>query len=166
MKSCQDGDLLENDTKLIDNAIMDWTAVFVRLWMHDISNFTHSTGLSFGQVNLMLHLHYRGPCEISGVSEVMQMTAPGASQMVERMVQQGLVGRSEVPGDRRVRMVYLTDQGKDVVRDCIRLHESWVHNLAESLSAEDQSETSRILRQLTVNANKLASTGDPRAHTG
>src|SRR5512133_3273526 len=132
MKSCQDGEPLEIEKNSIDNAIMDWTAVFVRLWMHDINNFTRSTGLSFGQMNLMLHLHYKGPCEVNGVSEVMQMTAPGASQMVERMVQQGLVARGEVPGDRRVRMVYLTDQGKDVVRDCIRLHETWVHNLAES----------------------------------
>jgi len=156
MKSCQDGEPLEIETKSIDNAIMDWTAVFVRLWMHDINNFTRSTGLSFGQMNLMLHLHYKGPCEVNGVSEVMQMTAPGASQMVERMVQQGLLARGEVPGDRRVRMVYLTDQGKDVVRDCIRLHETWVHSLAESLSAEDQAETTRILRQLTVNANKIS----------
>jgi len=156
MKSCQDGEPLEIETKSIDNAIMDWTAVFVRLWMHDINNFTRSTGLSFGQMNLMLHLHYKGPCEVNGVSEVMQMTAPGASQMVERMVQQGLVARGEVPGDRRVRMVYLTEQGKVVVRDCIRLHETWVHDLAETLSAEDQAETTRILRQLTVNANKIS----------
>jgi MarR family transcriptional regulator for hemolysin len=147
---------LENELSLVDNAIMNWTAVFVRLWMHDINNFTRSTGLSFGQMNLMLHLHYRGPVEVSGVSEVMQMTAPGASQMVERMVQQGLVARSEVPGDRRVRLVALTDEGRKVVLESIRIHEKWVHDLASSLSTEDQAEACRILNQLTVIANIIA----------
>lgn len=146
---------MENESNAIDNAIMDWTAVFVRLWMHDINNFTRATGLSFGQMNLLLHLHYRGPCEVSGVSEVMQMTAPGASQMVERMVQQGLVTRGEVPGDRRVRQVALTDEGKNVVRGCIRLHEKWVGDLAGSLSEEDRAETTRVLNRLTVNATKI-----------
>ncbi|MEI8132650.1 MAG: MarR family winged helix-turn-helix transcriptional regulator, partial [Leptolinea sp.] len=88
MESCQDQELSEECKNELENAIMDWTAIFVRLWMHDINSFTRTTGLSFGQMNLLLHIHYRGPCEVSGVSELMQMTAPGASQMVERMVQQ------------------------------------------------------------------------------
>jgi DNA-binding MarR family transcriptional regulator len=157
--TCQEGKPLEKDLEAIDSAIMDWTAIFVRLWMHDINNFTRATNLSFGQMNLLLHLHYRGPCEVSGVSEVMQMTAPGASQMVERMVQQGLVTRGEVPGDRRVRQVSLTDEGRNVVRGCIRLHEKWVHDLASSLTGDDQAETIRVLSRLTSNANKLALSG-------
>ena len=155
MRSCQDGEPLETITNEIDDAIMDWTAVFVRLWMHDVNNYTRASGLSFGQMNLMLHLHYKGSCEVSGVSEVMQMTAPGASQMVERMVQQGLVSRSEVPGDRRVREVCLTEQGKTVVNECINLHRKWVHDLGQSLTAEDQAQAARIMRQLTVNAAKI-----------
>ncbi len=159
MKSCQDGEPLEKITNDIDNAIMDWTAVFVRLWMHDVNNYTRASGLSFGQMNLMLHLHYKGACEVSGVSEVMQMTAAGASQMVERMVQQGLVTRSEVPGDRRVRVVCLTEQGMNVVNECINLHRTWVHDLGQSLPAEDRAQAARIMRQLTENAGKLASAG-------
>ena len=159
MKSCQDGEPLETITNEVDDAIMEWIAVFVRLWMHDVNNFTRSTGLSFAQMNLMLHLHYKGSCEVSGVSEVMQMTAPGASQMVERMVQQGLVTRSEVPGDRRVRAVCLTDQGRAVVNECINLHKTWVHDLGGSISPEDQASAIRILRQLTENAGSLASGG-------
>ena len=143
----------------INQAVMDWTAIFVRLWMHDVNNFTRTSGLSFGQINLMLHLHYRGACEVTGVSEVMQMTAPGASQMVERMVQQGLVARSEIPGDRRVRMVCLTDQGNAVVDECIRLHETWVRELASSLSTGEQEETIRVLQRLTAKAGLLFTGG-------
>jgi hypothetical protein len=40
MKSCQDGGTVEMTTNEIDDAIMEWTAVFVRLWMHDVNNYT------------------------------------------------------------------------------------------------------------------------------
>jgi DNA-binding MarR family transcriptional regulator len=148
--------MVEDKTITLEKHIMDWTAIFVRLWMHDINRFTRATGLSFGQMNLMLHIHYRGPCEVSGVSELMQMTPPGASQMVERMVQQGLVSRSEIPGDRRVRLVHLTDQGNLVVQECIHAHEKWVRDLAESLTPEQQDETARALKVLIKKANLVA----------
>ncbi|WP_158423451.1 MarR family winged helix-turn-helix transcriptional regulator [Leptolinea tardivitalis] len=138
----------------IESAIMDWTAIITRLWMHDINQFTRTSGLSFGQMNLMLHIHYRGACEVSGVSDLMQMTPAGASQMVERMVQQGLVTRNEVPGDRRIRLVHLTRQGEEMVQGCIRLHEKWVHELAETLSSDEQAEAERILMRLTEIAGR------------
>jgi DNA-binding MarR family transcriptional regulator len=155
MEFCQDEPVLEKDMNSIDSAIMDWTAVFVRLWMHDINRFTRTSGLSFGQMNLMLHIHYRGACEVSGVSDLMQMTHAGASQMVERLVQQGLVTRSEVPGDRRIRLVDLTAEGDRIVQECISMHDSWVHDLAESLSPEEQAHAAGLLNLLTTKAGQL-----------
>jgi DNA-binding MarR family transcriptional regulator len=145
----------EEDIHGLENAIMDWTAIFVRLWMHDINRFTRSSGLSFGQMNLLLHIHYRGPCEVTSVSDLMQMTPPGASQMVERMVQQGLVTRCEVPGDRRVRLVHLTDQGRKLVLESINVHREWVHSLADSFTPEQQAEAVRVLQMLTSQSARL-----------
>jgi len=155
MESCQDKTVVEETINVLENAIMDWTAVFVRLWMHDINRFTRSTGLSFGQMNLLLHIHYRGACEVSAVSDLMQMTPPGASQMVERMVTQGLVTRSEVPGDRRVRLVHLTDLGRQLVLDSIHVHEKWVRDLAASLTPAQQADAASVLEMMTEQANQL-----------
>jgi DNA-binding MarR family transcriptional regulator len=149
MESCQDQTISEENVNSLDNAMMDWTTIFVRQWMHDINRFTRSTGLSFGQMNLLLHIHYRGPCEVTSVSDLMQMTPAGASQMVERMVQQGLVTRREVPGDRRVRLVHLTDQGCKLVLESINVHQEWVHSLADSFTPEQQTEAVRVLQMLT-----------------
>jgi DNA-binding MarR family transcriptional regulator len=155
MESCQVQEFVKENMVSLDAAMMDWTAILVRLWMHDINFFTRSAGLSFGQMNLLLHIHYRGPCEITTVSDLMQMTHPGASQMVERMVQQGLVIRSEIPGDRRVRLVQLTDQGCQMVEECIRTHERWIHNLVVSLTPELQTEAVGVLQMLTSQAYQL-----------
>jgi DNA-binding MarR family transcriptional regulator len=155
MKDCQEASVLENEMNSVDTAIMDWTAVFVRLWMHDINRYTRATGLSFGQMNLMLHIQYRGPCEVSEVSDLLQMTHAGASQMVERMVQQGLVTRHEVPGDRRVRLVHLTDHGKQVVQECTQVHQQWVEELSANLTPDEQKTASQVLKMLTEKAGQF-----------
>ncbi len=146
---------MDNDNTELEAAVRDWTAMFVRMWMHDTNNFTRTTGLSFGQMNLMLHIHYRGPCEVSGVSDLMQMTPAGASQMVERLVQQGLVERCEVPGDRRVRLVRLTDQGKLMVGDCIQAHDHWVKDLSASFEPDQREAITRLLTRMTETASRL-----------
>jgi DNA-binding MarR family transcriptional regulator len=155
MESCQENMMQEKEKISLTASIMDWTAVFVRLWMHDIIRFTRATGLSFGQMNLMLHIHYRGSCEVSGVSNLLGVTPAGASQMVERMVQQGLVKRSEVPGDRRVRRVDLTEEGNRMALDCIHVHEKWVAELAESLEPGQREAAVQLIDLLVENATKI-----------
>lgn len=155
MDSCQDAITPSQESVLLDEAIMEWTATFARLWMHDINRFSRNTGLTFGQMNLLLHIHYHGACEVSGVSELLQVSPPGASQMVERMVQQGLVTRREVTGDRRVRLVELTEQGQKMANECIDSHHEWVHTLAACIQPDRREETARHLRELTENASRM-----------
>lgn len=155
MDSCQDAITPPQESGLLDEAIMEWTATFARLWMHDINRFTRETGLTFGQMNLLLHIHYHGACEVSGVSELLQVSPPGASQMVERMVQQGLVKRREVSGDRRVRLVELTEQGQMMAYGCVNSHLNWIHKLAARIEPDLREETARYLRELTDKASQI-----------
>ncbi len=155
MESCQEPNTPPHMTNRLDEAIMEWTATFARLWMHDINHFSRETGLTFGQMNLILHIHYHGACEVSGVSDLLQVSPAGASQMVERMVQQGLVRRCEIPEDRRVRRVELTEQGKRMAAGCVESHLKWVRDLADSLDPDRRAETTRLLRELTEKAGKL-----------
>ena len=75
----------------LELVILDWTVMILRFSMHDLSRFTHSTGLTLGQMNVLLHLYYQGVKEVMDFAELLQVTPAGASQMVERMVHQGLV---------------------------------------------------------------------------
>jgi DNA-binding MarR family transcriptional regulator len=119
--------------------LLDWSTEFVRLSMQDINRCARSNGLSFPLMNLLMHLYYQGPREVMQFAEYMQVSPAGASQMVERLVQQDLVVRREFPGDRRVRQVNLTEHGRHVVEETLAVREQWVHSLVESLSADEQT---------------------------
>ena len=135
--------------------LLDWMALFMRRSVHDMLQFNKVSGLSLAQANILMWLHYHKPCEVTSLAEIMQVSPAAASQMVERMVQQGLVTRSEIPGDRRVRLVHLTDQGKKLVLESIQVHEEWVQQLAASLTPKQQSDSAGILKMLTDKARQM-----------
>ena len=129
-------------------AVLDWSTVFLRMSMHDFNRYARSSGFSFVQMNVLMHLYYRGPREVMAFGELLQVSPAGASQMIERLVQQGLVQRGESPDDRRVRLVHLTERGRQVVDESIRARQQWVERLLASLSAEQREAVGQALQRV------------------
>jgi len=136
-------------------AVLDWSTVFMRMSMNDFNRYSRSAGYSFVQMNVLMHLYYRGPSEVMALGDLLQVSPAGASQVVERMVQGGLVQRSESPDDRRVRLVHLTERGRQVVDESIAARQRWVERLVASLSAEERRRVWRALGILTEKAARL-----------
>lgn len=139
----------------LTQVMLDWATVFFRLTMHDFNAYVRTTGLSFIQMNALIHVFYRGPREVLDFAEFMQVTPAGASQMVERMVQQGWVRREEAPDDRRVRLVHLTEQGRELVEAGIVARERWIAELAATLTEEEREAVAAALRILTEKAARF-----------
>jgi DNA-binding MarR family transcriptional regulator len=142
-------------TSELARLVLDWSTVFVRLSMHDINRCARSHGLSFTQMNVLMHLYYQGPREVMEFAEYMQVSPAGASQMVERLVQQDLVVRVEVPGDRRVRHVHLTERGRRVVEESLALRERWVESLVGSLTADQQAVLAQVMELLNEESEHM-----------
>jgi DNA-binding MarR family transcriptional regulator len=136
-------------------AILDWTRIFMRLSMNDFLRFARGSGLSWTQMAVLMHLHYRGPCEVMACGELLQLSPAGASQLIERLVQHGLVERSETPGDRRVRLVHLTAAGQQVVDESIQAQQGWLGQVLAALTDEQRAAVGEALRMLTAQASRL-----------
>lgn len=139
----------------LTTTVLDWSTTFIRLSLHDFNHYARSVGLSLAQMMVLLHLYHQGSSEVTNFCEMMQLSPAGASQMIERMVQQGVVQRAEAPGDRRVRLVSLTEQGRQVVEASITARQAWVEELVAGLSAEEGERVTEALRTLKVHASRL-----------
>jgi DNA-binding MarR family transcriptional regulator len=123
--------------------------------MNDFLRLARGSGLSWAQMAVLMHLHYRGPREVMACGELLQLSPAGDSQMIERLVQQGLVQRSETPDDRRVRLVHLTATGRQVVDESIQAQQGWLEQLLAALTDEQRAAVSQALRMLTAQATLL-----------
>jgi DNA-binding MarR family transcriptional regulator len=83
--------------------------------IQDFMQFMHETGLSRPQINALLHIYHAGECRVSEVAALSDASPAAASQLVERLVQQGLVERTEDPANRRVKRVRLTGKSLKLI---------------------------------------------------
>jgi DNA-binding MarR family transcriptional regulator len=126
--------------------------------MRASGHFTKAHGLSMPQFSILMQLHYRGVCGMSEVSERFEITPAGASQLVDKLVQSGLIRREEDPQDRRAKSLKLTDKGKELIEQGIEERYRWVEPLVGTLTAEERSKVNEVLTLLTNAAQEAEQT--------
>jgi DNA-binding MarR family transcriptional regulator len=124
-------------------------SIFVRRSMQNYFRYVKECGLSMSQVSALFFLYRKGSSGVSDIGEEMGVTSAAASQMLDRLVQQSLISRSEDPHDRRLKQIVLTDKGRrtlDVFRENLHArHGGWVDELAASLSPAEQEQVEAAL---------------------
>src|SRR5713226_6270716 len=92
-------------------------------------------GLSdFGVLEVLLH---KGPLPVNTIGPIVDLTPGSISIAVERLVAKGLVSRVESGEDRRVRIVALTPQGKNLIVSAFRKHSGQMKRVFSELSSEE-----------------------------
>ncbi len=92
---------------------------------------------------------------MSEVSERFEITPAAASQLVEKLVQSGLIRREEDPRDRRAKCLNLTDKGKELLQRNFDERYQWLDDLAERLTASERAKVMEALEMMTRAAQEL-----------
>ena len=132
--------------------LLDWSAMFMRKSMQDFVQYSRSHGLSLAQLNVLILVYYRGPLEVTQFVELLQISPPAASQIIERLVNSNLVMRTESPTDRRIRLVSLTETGRSIVEESVSTRQQWLEGLMTSLNDQQKRVVAETLKTLTENA--------------
>lgn len=138
-----------------EQALRDWAQVFMRRSMREYQAWGRESGMSHSQLATLMRLHHTGACPVNEIGQDLSVTAAAASQLVERLVQQGLLSRSEDERDRRVRRVTLTSAGHEVVRQAIESRTVWIRQLVSALEPQEQQAIVEALDRLTQAARAL-----------
>jgi DNA-binding MarR family transcriptional regulator len=136
-------------------ALQEWIGVFMRRSTRNLLLYAKESGLSMSQVGALLHIHQAGVSAVSDLGDDLGISTPAASQMLDRLVQQELVARSEDPHDRRMKQIALTAKGRQVLLESIRARQSWLDDLAPLLTPAEQEQVIAALRILIRRANQL-----------
>lgn len=92
------------------------------------------SGLTLPQIAALHALRWGGPMSIGRLVEQIRLSASATSHLVDRLVEKGLVDRSEDPDDRRQKRVAVTESGIDLVE---RLGQARHQELMRTVGALD-----------------------------
>src|SRR5580704_11723285 len=110
-------------------------------------------GLSdFGVLEILLH---KGPLPVNTIGPIVDLTPGSISIAVDRLVAKGLVSRVESADDRRVRIVALTQGGKDLIASAFRKHSGQMKRVFSELSQEELRSLEVMLKKVGKRAAAL-----------
>jgi DNA-binding MarR family transcriptional regulator len=106
-------------------------------------------GMSEFDALLALHLHEPEPVRIGGLVHAVSLSQPALSRLVRRLVERGLVHRSEVEDDARATVLCLTDTGKALIVRALGVHSRVVHDaITDRISDADQRALLHLLGRI------------------
>ena len=132
-----------------NQSLRAWMDVFMHRSMRGWGRYAKATGLSMPQFSILMQLYHKGACGMSRISEGYDITPAAASQLVDKLVQSGLIQRVEDPSDRRAKLLSLTDKGREFVQQGIEERYRWVDELGDKLTADERVQISEALEIMT-----------------
>jgi DNA-binding MarR family transcriptional regulator len=119
-----------------------------------------NTDISTAQIKVILALHFAGARSVSQLAQALDIGAPTASHLVEKLVKAGLAVRIESTTDRRVTHVHLTERGHDMASRMSGLNQK--HVIAQwmsQLSNKHRTSLASTLRTLAAAARMTSIDG-------
>jgi len=132
-----------------------WIDIFMHRSLRKFIHFARENGLSMSMIGTLFHLSKKGCAGVTDLGDHLGVTSGASSQMLERLVQQELILRTEDPTDRRVKQIVLTEKGHHVLDEGVRARQGWLDDLVEILSREEKELIKRALDLMINKANQL-----------
>ncbi|WP_237255962.1 MarR family winged helix-turn-helix transcriptional regulator [Gracilinema caldarium] len=110
--------------------------------------FLRSRGLNFPRMMILFRLAHKGQCSVSDISHHMQISAPGASQLLDKLVEVGYVSRAENNDDRRMRNIEITSKGLALVQELKKEHQQKLITLMEAVPLQEREQLRKSLETL------------------
>ncbi len=140
---------------LLVNTLMNWTNLFMQRSMRSFFLYSKQNRFSVSQMAALFLIRRKGATNVSDIGEELEITSPAASQLLERLVQQGLVVRSEDPGDRRLKQIVLSKQGEVILQQGLQARQKWLEDLTRLMSPAERDQVIAALNIMLEKANQL-----------
>ena len=133
----------------------EWMEVFMHRSMRGYMHYAREKGLSRSMIGTLFHLSHRDHAGVTDLSEHLGVSSAAASQMLERLVEEGLIKRSEDPDDRRMKKITLTDKGAMVMKESVRARLDWLKDLIGTFTEEEKKQIKLAMDLIIKNAKTI-----------
>jgi DNA-binding MarR family transcriptional regulator len=118
----------------------------------------HESGLTFPQIIVLYVLQAQGPQSVSRIAEETRLSAPAASQMVDRLVDGGYVSREEGAADRRVRVIAMRAKGQKLLEQLNRVRRAEIEKACDRLPRAVRARLVDVLGDVVAHFEKERAT--------
>ena len=150
-------------TERTSEILQQWTEILMKHSMKNLLLFCKENSFSMSQLGALFHIYREGSSGVAGIGGELGVTSAAASQMLDRMVQEGIISRSEDPHDRRLKLILLTTKGRDFMHQSLNARQQWLYELVNTLTPGEQEQVIKAMAVLIEKAEFLDRQANPAA---
>jgi DNA-binding MarR family transcriptional regulator len=143
--------------KEIEQHIVEIRNLFVQLFKKMVKSSSASVGIKFSpsQMRALSAFHEDRAYRMGELSKIAQVTMPFMTEMVDGLVQEGILERVRDETDRRVVQVKLSDAGRKIHTDFARTRAQEMGSIFAKLDTKDQRELLALLKRMSEILKKI-----------
>ncbi len=111
-------------------------------------------GINLPRWRIIVVLHFSGGANIGELANLTGLTQPGTSQVIDKLVSEGIVLRQPRTEDNRIMWISLTKKGMALFRDIFPLLVAHEDRLTSGFSAREKQDMIRLCQRMLANVNK------------
>ncbi len=115
-----------------------------------------ATGLCLSDFGVLEALLHKGPLPISALGKKVLLSSGSMTAAVDRLERSNFVERAATPGDRRSRIVHLTEKGSNLISKMFAEHERDMEQVFSFLGKSERNALANLLRKLGRAAEGMA----------
>lgn len=113
-----------------------------------IENYLKQYNLSSSKFNMMMVIKHEGGKK--GISQIdvgkmLIVTASNMTKQIDKLIEEGMVERSALKGDRRVNLVKITEKGSNLLDKIWPGYIKTINDIADKLNFEERNTLTQIL---------------------
>lgn len=140
-------------------ALREWMEASMHRSFHAFIRHNRESDLSLSQVNALFRLYHHGASSVNDLANYLGVTMAAVSQLLDPLIDKGLVLRSEDLQDRRKKLIALTEIGKDLVKKSMNTRHAWLSELSGILSDAEKEELLPAIKFLNQRTRELSVEG-------
>jgi DNA-binding MarR family transcriptional regulator len=122
-------------------------SVMIRSFAAFERNEIFCKGITMSQCSTILGIGKHGPMTMNALSEWMSLATSTMTRIVDNLVRDGYIERTQNPQDRRVVQVSLTEEGEKLFQAILEVYHEYHRKIVENIPAE---ELHQVVESLTM----------------
>jgi MarR family transcriptional regulator, organic hydroperoxide resistance regulator len=147
-------------TELIDE-IIDLQRQSNRILGHFPAEPWIELGLTIAQLKSMFFIVDKEKTSFKKLAEALRVTPPNVTGIIDRLVEQGLVSRTENPEDRRIMLLQATQKGQNLLNTLKENRTNRMMTILQQLSQEELSSLNRGMQAMVKAAANYLDNAPP-----
>ena len=139
---------MSTDPTEVNEVLKQWIDLFMTRSHHHLVRYLRSADLSMAQFGTLMRLHHDEHCGVGDIANQMSISNAAASQLIDKLVQQGLVERTEDPADRRAKRLSITPAGQRLLDLSREARLAWTGDVVAHLPPDQRAAVTAALQTL------------------